>query len=101
MPTRILVHFSLALTITLLVASAGRTQPVTLSAPTIQAMAGQEVEIPISFKGTPGIGALHLELTYDPGILECKAVEKGTVLNGNSLVEVNSSQPGRLIVGAV
>jgi Cohesin domain len=101
MARRISPTYLIALGVTLTLVSSGRTQPVVVTAPNAQAAAGEEVEVPIAFKGQPGIGALHVELVYDPAVLECRAVEKGPLLNANALLESNSSQPGRLIIGAV
>jgi hypothetical protein len=98
---RLTFRFFLAVAVALSAANRGRTEPLTLSAPTARAASGQEVELPITLKGPSGIGALHLELVYDPSILECKTVEKGQLLNGNSLLEADSSQSGRLVVGIV
>jgi hypothetical protein len=90
----------LALSFVLLIPAACLADSVTVAVGSTQAGAGKEVEIPITIKGTAGIGALQLDLTFDPKILEAKTVDKGP-LAPNALLEFNSQQPGRLRVGMV
>lgn len=48
----------------------------------------------------PGIGALHVELTYDATVLEAISGSAGSLAAGGSLVDANPT-PGRLIMGVV
>jgi hypothetical protein len=76
-------------------------QTVTVSVDSGKGASGQKIEIPISAKDATNIGAMHIELTFDPNVLEAETVEKGPLLSGNTLLETNTREPGRLILGAV
>lgn len=67
---------------------------VTVVAPTVEGAVGQEIKAPILVKDAQGVGALELELTYDPGVLELIEVQPGAILSG--LVDFNVLQPGRV-----
>jgi len=60
----------------------------------------EEVSIPINAENANNIGALHLELVYDPAVLEPTEVEKG-VLSGNAMLEFNIDMPGRVVIGMI
>lgn len=91
----------LAVGIVLLGAPAGHAASITVRVDSIEAPAGEEVEIPIVVQGAPGLGAMHVELVYDPSILEAQAVDKGALLGDNALLDFNDAEPGRLIIGLV
>jgi rRNA maturation endonuclease Nob1 len=69
---------------------------VTLSMPTIEGATGAQVKCPVLVKEAQGVGALEMEITYDPSIIEPQEVEPGPILSG--LVEFNVIQRGRLKV---
>src|SRR5688500_17029917 len=73
---------------------------VTVRAPTLEGTSGKEIEIPIDVAGAAGVGALRVELTYDPAILEPVAVEQGDLAK-NARVDFNQLEPGRIIMGFV
>lgn len=60
----------------------------------------QEVSIPINAEDASNIGALHLELVYDPTVLEPIEVQKG-MLAGNAMLESNIDVPGRVVIGMI
>ena len=80
-------------------APSARAASVTVAAPTAKGAKGAEVSIPISVTAAPGVGALHVELTYDASVLEGLSVSSGK-LASNALVDGNPT-PGRLIMGLV
>ena len=82
-------------------ATAGYAATITVRVASAKAASGEEVEIPITVEGASGIGAVQLELTYDPSVLEAQAVEKGALVGDNTLLDFNVAEPGRLIVGLV
>ncbi len=43
--------------------------------------------------------AMHLELTCDPAILEVETVDPGALLEGKALMEFNTEEVGRLVIG--
>lgn len=74
---------------------------MTLTAGSAEAPAGGTVQVPIQATAAPGVGALHLELTYDAKVLQAQTVEKGTLASGNALMDSNTSEPGRIKMGLV
>lgn len=97
----ILLLVSLLTGIVIFGAMIGTAQSVTLSAGTLEAASESEVDIPITVQGATGIGAVEMVLIYDAAILEAKSVDKGALLTGNSLLEFNSEQAGRLGIALV
>lgn len=85
----------------LLGVSVSLANSVTVRVGSAESAPGSEAAIPITVEGASGIGALHLELIYDAGVLEATTVEKGSLLGDNTLLDFNASEPGRLIVGLV
>lgn len=85
----------------LLAVPLARAESVTVRLDAAEAANGDEVEIPILVKGAPGIGAMHVELTYDPAVLEATSVDKGDLLDDGSLIDFNISEPGRIVLGFV
>lgn len=55
--------------------------------------------VPIVITGADGIVAMHVEITYDPAVLQWDSLENGNLLSSNSLVEVNPDIAGTVIVG--
>lgn len=101
--THLAVIISLVLAIVFATASLGQSRAATVAvrAPTSSGASGEEADIPISVAGASGIGALHVELIYDPAVLEVKTVDKGQLLSENALLDFNGAAPGRLIIGVV
>lgn len=64
------------------------------------AEAGSIAKVPIRFNSAVNIGALQLELVFDPALLRFKGIENGPVLS-SALVESNVVQPGRARVALV
>jgi len=71
-----------------------RAASFTLVAPSVEGAVGSQIKAPILVKDAQGMGALELELTYDPGVLELIEVVPGAILSG--LVDYNVVQPGRV-----
>ena len=59
---------------------------------------GEVAEVSITLEGSPGIGAMHLELVYDSALLAVESVEQGSLVAGNALAAFNSDEPGRIII---
>jgi Inner membrane component of T3SS, cytoplasmic domain len=55
--------------------------------------------VPVEITGAAGVGAMHVELVFDPSALEAVAVEKGPATPEDALFEANTSVKGRVIVG--
>jgi hypothetical protein len=70
---------------------------VTVQVGEISGAPGSEVRVPVELKGASNVGALHVEIVYDPTIITAKKVENAT----GGLLEANVSQPGRVVVGLV
>lgn len=85
-----------------LVYSVGPAQAasVTITAPTATGAPGAEVSVPIRVTAAPGLGALHLEVTFDPTVLEGLSATGGALAAGGALVDSNAT-PGRLVIGVV
>lgn len=74
---------------------------MTVSAGSAEAPVGGTVQVPIQATGAPGVGALHLELTYDAKVLQPQTVDKGTLSSSNALLDSNTTQPGRIVIGLI
>ncbi|MEI7836629.1 MAG: cohesin domain-containing protein [Planctomycetota bacterium] len=68
---------------------------VTLGVGSIAGASGSKVEVPINIRGAQQLGALQIELIYDPAILDAPTVEKGS-LPQEITVGHNVVSPGRL-----
>jgi len=84
---------------TALLLAGGRAQAasVTLVAGDVLAGSGSEVVVPVTAEGAQKMGALMMDLTYDPTILQAKEIEEfqdGDLAAGAS-VEANVIEPGR------
>lgn len=55
--------------------------------------------VPITLDGSPGIVAMHIEITYDPDFLSWESQEQGELLAAGALIEANVSEPGRVVIG--
>lgn len=60
---------------------------------------GGSGDIAVTADGSAEIVAMHLEITYDPDLLEWQGFEQGELLAGNTLVESNPETPGLVIIG--
>jgi hypothetical protein len=74
---------------------------VTLRAPAVEGTAGRTVDVPIQAAGASGLGAVHVEVVYDPALLKAEAVTNGTLAGATALVEGNVNKPGRVVIGIV
>ena len=97
-------HILLRVVLLLLIAvllstAASHAASLTVRVESVQAAPGEQAEIPITVEGSPGMVAMHLELTYDPAILEVETVDPGALLAGKALMEFNTEEVGRLVIG--
>ena len=89
----------LLLVVVLLSTAASHAASLTVRVESVQAARGKQAQIPITVEGSPGMVAMHLELTYDPAILEVETVDPGALLAGKALMEFNTEEVGRLVIG--
>lgn len=82
-----------------LLTEAALAATLTMRAPSLEATAGGTVDVPIDVSGASGIGALHLEVIYDPAVIKADTVTRGALAGGNALIDFNPDKPGRLIIG--
>jgi hypothetical protein len=80
-------------------AAALPAEDLTISLPSIRAMAGAEVRVPISVDKAVDLGALEIDLAYDARILEFVSLEPGPMNTG--MVESRVVQPGLLRIGSI
>lgn len=57
----------------------------------------ENVEIPIEIKGASGVGAMHIEMSYDPAVLSIREVQAGDLVSGG-LVVGNTSASGLVTI---
>ena len=88
-------HVLLALSLSGLVALVAWASSVTLVVGSVQGASGSKVEVPIGVRGAQQLGALQMDLTYDPAILDAPTVEKGALPQEITLGS-NVVSPGRL-----
>lgn len=69
--------------------------PVNVQVDAVELEASAIDTVPIVITGADGIVAMHVEITYDPAVLQWDSLENGDLLSSNSLVEVNQILPGR------
>jgi hypothetical protein len=93
-----LLGVALLLAAALLGAVVGQAQSLTVYIEAAEAPSGQTVEIPILVKGSPGFSAMHLELTYNPGVLVVEEVEAGDLVVGEALTAFNTDEAGRVVI---
>jgi hypothetical protein len=92
---------ALALAVVLMpTASHAAATSVAVAVPAAKGGSGAEVKVPITITGAEGVGAMHVELTFDPAVLQPLSAEKGRLVSTNALVDSNP-QPGRLTIGMV
>ena len=84
----------------LLVVTAGAQAPLTVQVSNVTARPGATVEVPIEVAGAANVGAMHIELSYDAGVLQAIEVKPGS-LAGSAMLESNLSMPGQVIIGLV
>jgi hypothetical protein len=88
----------LLLTMALVGAASIYAASVTIRVGSVEAAPGEVAEVLVTLEGSPGIGAMHLELTYDPALLAVEGVEQGSLVAGNALMAFNTDEPGRIII---
>jgi hypothetical protein len=88
-----------AFVIALLIPGSGHASSMTVLVDQSKGAKGDDVAIPIFVNQAPGIGAMHVELVYDPNVLEIKSVDKGKLLKTSPLLDFNATQPGRVVIG--
>jgi hypothetical protein len=80
--------------------SCGGPENKTTSTPSAAATALKDLKVPVNLKGARAVGSLHMEIVYDPAVVSANGVEAGE-LGANSMIEFNSTTPGRVKVGIV
>lgn len=73
--------------------------PVNVQVDSVELETGAIDTVPIAVTGADGIVAMHVEITYDPAVLQWDGLENGDLLSSNSLVEVNPDTAGTVIIG--
>jgi hypothetical protein len=67
----------------------------------IRAPHGEDVEIPIEVKGASQVGAMHIEVAYDPAVLSpVRRVEAGD-LNSGALIQYDDRTSGKLTISMI
>ena len=79
---RLLTALAVALLFITAAAPPGFGASVSMKLPTVKGAKGKEVQVPIALEGADGVGALQLELTYDPSVLEAKSAKQGSLGSG-------------------
>ncbi len=98
---RFLVLSSILLSVMFFLAHTAQAATMTARAGSAEAQAGGTVTIPISVSGAPTVGAMHIELVYDARVLKPTGVERGELAGSNALLESNTNQAGRVVIGLV
>ncbi len=70
---------------------------ITLKASSAEAQPGGGASVTIDVAGDQGIGAMHVELTYDATVLSVEGVDAGPAVQGASLKE-NHDAAGRVVL---
>jgi pSer/pThr/pTyr-binding forkhead associated (FHA) protein len=60
----------------------------------------QVTDVAIEVAGASSVGSMHIELTYDPAVLQPVDVKAGSLAEG-ALLERNLSAPGRVVIGLI
>ncbi|MBL7222886.1 MAG: hypothetical protein ISS72_03440 [Candidatus Brocadiae bacterium] len=87
----------LALSLALVVSLVAWASSVTLVVGSVEGASGSKAEVPINIRAAQQLGALQMELVYDPAILDAPTVEKGSMPQ-EITVGHNVVSPGRLRV---
>jgi hypothetical protein len=103
-PSRIHLGFvlriSFVVSLSLLFWQSADAATATFRVGTVQVSPGSTVDVPIEVVGAPGIGPLHLELTYDSSVVAAQEVVRGPMLS-NALMETNVAARGRVVMAIV
>lgn len=70
---------------------------VTVTVADVSGPHGEDVEIPVEVRGAAGVGAMHLELTYDASVLSVREVQAGDLVGGG-LVVGNTATAGQVTI---
>ena len=73
--------------------------PIRVAVTGIEVQTDSTATVPVSIAGAEGIVAMHVEITYDPAMLQWDGLENGDLVSSNSLVEVNPDTAGTVIIG--
>lgn len=76
-----------------------RAEVATLAIGEVEAAHGDGVEVPVELTGAAAIGAVHLEITFDPEVLTPTDVVGGSMAS-SALVDFNATD-GRVVIGVV
>jgi len=98
MKSRTLATLASVLAVMLLGTAVVAQGTITVQVGAIGAPHDQDVEIPIEVKGASGVGAMHIELTYDPSVLSPIREVRSGDLAGGGLVVGNTNTPGRVML---
>ncbi len=60
----------------------------------------EKLEVPIVTENAPDVGAMHIDLAYDPAVLKAVDVEKGSI-TGNAMIESSVEVSGWVIIEIV
>ena len=60
----------------------------------------QVTDVPIEVAGASNVGSLHIELVYDPAVLDPLEVKTGALASG-AMLEKNMDTPGRVVIGLI
>lgn len=77
-----------------------QSEAMRVGAASVQGPPGEEVLVPLTVKGANAVGAMHIELEFDPAVIEYKSVARGQMMSGNAMLD-SSVSAGRLIIGLV
>lgn len=88
----------IAAAVSLLLSPATLASSVTVSVGAVQSAAGSKVKIPIAVKDARKLGAIQLDLRYDPELLEFVSAKPGS-FDEEIKVIANAAVPGELYVG--
>ena len=88
---------SIALLLTFVVAADAQAL-LTVRVPNATGKPGATIEVPIEVAGAANVGAMHIELSYDAGVLQANEVKRGP-LAGSALLESDLSATGRAVIG--
>lgn len=99
--SNLFVSFVVVVAVVAASSSAHAQTPVRVGVDGVELEAGAIDTVPIIIDGAEDIVAMHVEITYDPAVLQWDGLENGDLLSSNSLVEVNPDAIGTVIIGIV